>query len=350
MVILNVKLGAKKVKYPKFLNDNSCIGLLATSCGNNVNPYRIRLKKGIEIFLNKGYKIKKGHRLYSNFNAVSAPHILRASDFNKMYKNKNVDFIWSTGGGEIMIGMLEYIDFEKIKSLPPKFFMGFSDNTNLTFTLTTICDVATIYGTNIGAFAYEIISEDTIDNYKLMQKEKLSFNSYDFYLDKDIKNDNLSLKGNIYTKKVIWKSIFNNKENFTGRIIGGCLDVLVNLCGTKYDNVQEFVKKYRNEGLIWYFDVCDLTSTGLFRALFQLKEASWFKYVKGFLIGRIGNNNVILNYSFKQAIIDSLMSFNVPIIYDVDISHINPSIPIINGAIATVSYNDNKGSIKFELK
>ena len=86
------------MKYPQFLKDNATIGLIATSCGSNKNPYRIRTQVGIKKFIEKGYKIKKGHRLFLNKNAVSGPHTLRASDFNKMYKNKNIDFIWSTGG------------------------------------------------------------------------------------------------------------------------------------------------------------------------------------------------------------------------------------------------------------
>ena len=38
------------MRYPKFLNKNDTVGLLATSCGNNVNPYRIRAQEGIKNF------------------------------------------------------------------------------------------------------------------------------------------------------------------------------------------------------------------------------------------------------------------------------------------------------------
>ena len=89
---------------------------------------------------------------------------------------------------------------------------------------------------------------------------------------------------------------------------------------------------------------------GLYRALFQLKEAGWFKYTKGFIIGRNRSNFEPLGYTFKQALIDGLSELNVPVIYDADISHKSPSLPILNGSIATISYKDNKGSIKFELK
>ena len=339
------------MKYPQFLKENATIGLLATSCGSNVNPYRLKTQQGIKYFLSKNYTIKRGRRVFANKDAVSAPHDIRANDFNKMYKNKKIDFLWSTGGGEIMVGMLPYVDFEKIKKLPPKFFMGFSDNTNLTFTLTTICDVATIYGTSIGAFAYNELTCDTIDNYKLMKKEKLSFSSYPFYAGELSYNpDRKILDTPVYNEEVKYESIDNKNHEFNGRIIGGCLDVLVTLCGTKFDNVKNFVEKYKDDGIIWYFDICDLSSVSTYRALFQLHQAGWFKYAKGFIIGRPLCKDTPLGYSFNKAIIDGLSFLNVPIILNVDISHVKPSFPVLNGSIATFMYKDNKATITYELK
>ena len=153
-----------------------------------------------------------------------------------------------------------------------------------------------------------------------------------------------------YDAEVKWHSLDDNNHEFQGRIIGGCLDVLVCLCGTKYDNVTNFIEKYKDDGIIWYFDNCELNSCGLYRALFQLSQANWFKYVKGFIIGRNGSNIEPLGYSFKQALIDGLANYNVPVIYDADISHISPKIPIINGAIAKVTYKENKGNITYILK
>ena len=46
------------------------------------------------------------------------------------------------------------------------------------------------------------------------------------------------------------------------------------------------------------------------------------------------------------AVIDILQDFNVPILMDVDLGHLSPSIPIKNGAKALVSYID--GNIKIE--
>ena len=92
-----------------------------------------------------------------------------------LYLDEEVDLIMSVAGGEIMCEILPFIDFDKIKNSKPKYFMGYSDNTNLTFTLTTICDLVSIYGacvTNYGTYdldkslmAYDLL--DDVEN-KLM--------------------------------------------------------------------------------------------------------------------------------------------------------------------------------------
>ena len=62
------------------------------------------------------------------------------------------DAIISCGGGELMCEILRYVDFERIAQAKPKWFMGYSDNTNLTFLLTTLCDTAAIYGPCAASF------------------------------------------------------------------------------------------------------------------------------------------------------------------------------------------------------
>ena len=184
-----------------------------------------------------------------------------------------------------------------------------------------------------------------------MLGEKLSFDSYPYYYgEKSYIKGLKPLEKPTYQDEVIYKSLDNLNHEFNGRIIGGCLDVLVSLCGTKFDNVTNFIEKYKDDGIIWYFDICDLNSVGTYRALFQLENANWFKYVKGFIIGRTLSKIEPLGYQFIDAYKDVLAKYNVPVIYDFDISHVKPSLPVINGAIANVSFKDSKGNITYILK
>ena len=41
-------------------------------------------------------------------------------------------------------------------------------------------------------------------------------------------------------------------------LLGGCMDCLVNLTGTKYDKVVEFTERYREDGIVWFLEACDI--------------------------------------------------------------------------------------------
>ena len=136
-----------------------------------------------------------------------------------------------------------------------------------------------------------------------------------------------------------------------GRIIGGCLDIITELAGTKYDGVEQFNEKYKEDGILWYFDNCELTMETMLRTLWKLNEMDYFKYTKGIIFGRNGKQESYFYETMEEALKDSILAtLNIPIIYDADISHKGPSMTIINGAIATIHCKEGKGSIRFRLK
>ena len=49
-------------------------------------------------------------------------------------------------------------------------------------------------------------------------------------------------------------------------MIGGCMDCLVNLIGTKFDRVGEFLERYKDDGFIWFLESCDLNVMSIRRA------------------------------------------------------------------------------------
>ena len=61
------------------------------------------------------------------------------------------------------------------------------------------------------------------------------------------------------------------------------MDCLINLLGTSFDHVREFNERYRDDGIIWFLEACDLNVMGMRRAMWQMKNAGWFSNVKAFL-------------------------------------------------------------------
>lgn len=188
------------------------------------------------------------------------------------------------------------------------------------------------------------------DNLEILKGNLIEQDSFDLYEDERAEKIT-GLEGYNLTNKVEWKTINNEEVNVTGRIIAGCLDIIMELSGTKYDGVKEFNEKYKQDGIIWCFDNCELSKEELIRSLWKLNELEYFKYTKAIIFGRNGRDVSELDYDMEHTIKDSVISkLNIPIIYDADISHKGPSMIIINGSIATVQSKEGKGKIKFELK
>ena len=115
--------------------------------------------------------------------------------------------------------------------------------------------------------------------------------------------------------------------------------------------MKEFNEKYKNDGIIWYFDNCELSMEEVIRVLWKMNELDYFKYTKAVIFGRFGVEVSYNDYNVKTCLEDSILSkLNIPVIYDADISHKPPTIPVINGSIATIKLSNNKATIKYELK
>ena len=335
--------------YPKFLQKGDTIGVPAPSDGA-YDELHINKQKNAKLKMEQnGYKVIQSKNIYNSKMARSADAKERAQELNSMFEDDDINFIICAAGGEFLVECLPYVDFNKLVQ-GPKFVQGFSDSTGLLFQITTRYDIATIYSTNFGDFGTEDYSRDITDNLKIISGELIKQESYEMFENERPKKIT-GLEGYSYTDKVEWKTLNNKPAKIHGRIIGGCLDIIAELSGTKYDEVKAFIEKYKSDGIIWYFDNCDLSKEELIRTLWKFNELGYFKYTKGIIFGRCGNDNSLLGYTIEQALQDSVVSnLNIPIIYDADISHKGPSMTIINGAMAIINSKDGKGSIEFELR
>ena len=334
--------------YPKFIKENSKISVPAPSdgsdCPQDVNRYE-NAKKQVE---KMGFNVNLSKNIFNSNRGRSATAIERAEELNNMFTNNETDFIWCAAGGEFLVEMLPYVDFEKLVQ-NPKWIEGFSDPTGLLFPLTTKYDIATIYGNNFKGLGTEKYDRSLIENLEIIKGNLINQKSYEMF-ENERKEKITGLEGYNYTDKVMWKTLDGKQTTMKGRIFAGCIDIISELAGTKYDGTAEFNEKYKNDGIIWGFDNCDLSKEQLIRILWKLNELGYFKYTNGIIFGRSGNDTSYLDYDMESCLKDSILQkLNVPIIYDADISHKGPSMTIINGSIATIKCENGKGEISFEL-
>lgn len=335
--------------YPDFLRNGDCIGVPAPSSGAYDEFHVKRYENSKKKMENMGYRCVLSKNINISDKCRSASAEERAEEINKMFEDENINMIMCAAGGEFLVEMLPYVKFEKILE-HPKFVQGFSDPTGLLFPLTTKYDIATIYGNNFSEYGAEEYDRSVTENLEILQGNLIEQENYEMF-ENERAESVTGLEGYNFTDKVEWKVLNETSATMNGRIIGGCLDLITELAGTKYDGTSQFIEKYKEDGIIWYFDNCELSMEELIRTFWKLNELGYFKYTKGILFGRSGNNNSYLGYTVEEALKDSVISkLGFPIVYDADVSHKGPCLTIINGAIATIECKDGKGKISFELE
>jgi muramoyltetrapeptide carboxypeptidase LdcA involved in peptidoglycan recycling len=333
--------------YPEFIKKGFTIGITAPSDGNKKETDFVRLDSAKKQLSAKGYELLETSHVRSSYKGRSTDGKTRAEEFMELITNDKVMWIISAKGGDYLMEMLPYLDFNVIRS-NPSWIQGFSDNTGLTFTVTTNCDMATVYGCNFNDFGMESWHKAIEDNLALIEGRSIiqtSFGQYeDGYYDRIT-----GLEGYVLGMDVNWRNITGEPEiHMSGRLLGGCLDVLLNLAGTKYDKTVDFTNKYKNDGIIWYLESYALNAEALTRGLWQLLEAGWFDTARGFVFGRPAFFSEESEISYEEAVLSILDKLKVPIILDADIGHKAPQMTLINGALAEITSSDGKGVLKYK--
>ena len=256
------------MRYPDFLKDNGNIGFVAPAFGCASEPYKSAFDNALKKLHAMGFGTHEGSncRMEKGIGISNTPQKC-ANELMYEYTNPQNDILMSCGGGELMCEVVPYIDFEKIKAARPRWFMGYSDNTNFTYLSAVLSDTAAVYGPCAPAFGMEEWHPSLYDAMDFLGGRKLKFSNYDSWEIESLKNDKNPLAAYNTTEMSCIKASVDGKIKISGRVIGGCLDCLSNLVGTKFDKTKEFCEKYKEDGQIWFLEACDLNPVSVRRAL-----------------------------------------------------------------------------------
>ena len=227
---------------PDFIKKGDIIGVTAPSAGFTEQVDLTKLESAKFNLSEKGYEVIETENVRKCEKGRSSTGKKRAEEFLSLIRNEEVKYILSVSGGDFLMEMLEYQDYELIKA-NPKWIQGYSDNTGLIYPITTICDMATVYSGNVGDYGMSLWHDGVKNNLKLLEGKNIEQKEFDLFENEYVKKVT-GYEGYNLTDKVKYEFVSENKsESFTGRLLGGCLDVLIMLCGTKYDKTEEFVRK-----------------------------------------------------------------------------------------------------------
>lgn len=332
--------------------EGGTIGFLAPSFGCAMEPYKTAFQRALGRWREKGYQLLLGPNCYCDKGVgISNTPEKCGAEVMELFSSQ-ADCLISCGGGEMMCEILPYVDFDELARLEPKWFMGYSDNTNLTFTLATLADTASVYGPCASTFGMEPLHKSVSDAFGVLTGAVRTVSSYGFWEKESLKDEENPCAPYNLTEQLKIRSFLGRAETdgaeelrFSGRLLGGCTDCLVNLLGTRFDRTREFAEKYREDGIIWFLESCDLNVFAIRRAMWQMEEAGWFQYVKGFLVGRPANGEPIINLDEYNAVLEVAGRKNVPVIMDVDLGHRPPMMPLVVGSLAEVTVMGNSVTV-----
>lgn len=329
------------MRFPNGLKKGDKVGIIAPSGAANVEYIDLAIKN----LRKEGFEVIEAPNIRNMEYLVSKSAKERAEDFLNFFFDAEIKYIFSARGGEFLVDIIPFIHEKKdmLKSIQNiKYFQGYSDNSLLNIYLTTCYDIPTVNSSVVTDFCmdkYHESIQNILDFMFLNKNDKFIQNNFNMYQIEEFED---RTKGYNLTEKVEYKLLNKNvKDVFVkGRILGGCLETIVQLIGTNFDNVANFCNECK-EGIIWYIDIYEDNAPEIYRKLNHMKNASWFNNVKAILIGRTYGGASLDKFDFKYALNKALKDLNIPVIYDVDIGHVAPQLTLVNGSLATIAYKNN---------
>ncbi|WP_379151215.1 S66 peptidase family protein [Paenibacillus sp. sgz5001063] len=331
------------ITYP-VLEKGATIGVTAASSG--VGPQTAELfGKAVTRMEERGYQVICGDTVFKHDKAKSASGAERGKEFNQMMSDDRIGLIIPPWGGELLIEMLEHIDYGQVKA---KWVMGFSDISLLLLVLTLRTGIATAHGPSFWDLRAEVSDKTTA-----MWQTVLSTNSREPVVQHSSVNYHQELEQAVPSPSLfhlhiptVWKLVSGDTVTLKGRLLGGCVDIIRHIIGTPYGDVRHFQEHFlQQEPILWYLENCELNAADLRRSLVQMKLAGWFDHCSGVMFGRSGTNTPMENYTAEDVYRELFEELQIPVIYDLDFGHVPPQMTLINGAYAEVVVAGGAGTI-----
>lgn len=326
------------IRYPQPLRPGDVVGVTSPSSGV-ARELHGRLEVALRAIESRGYRVQLGECMAGE-GIVSAPAEQRAAELTGMLRDPAVRAIVPPWGGELAIDLLPHLDFAAIAAAEPTWFVGYSDTATLITPLTVLTGIATVHGNNLMDTPYrpaagtvswlDLVTLDAGASVSQISPGRFRSSGWDDYA-RDPGVDRMSLDAT-----GTWERLdAEGDATFAGRLIGGCIETLCNLAGTSYGDTTAFADRHAPEGLVVYVEAAEDGAATICRNLHGMRLAGFFKRANGILVGRThapGSSGL----SQREAVLDALGTLGVPIIADVECGHVQPFLPLVNGALASV--------------
>ena len=278
---------------PPFLKKNDTVAIVSTARKVSFKE----IQPAINLLNSWGLQVVLGKTIGLKYNQFAGTDAQRAEDFQEMLDNSNIKAIWCARGGYGTVRIIDLLDFSNFKN-NPKWIIGFSD--------------ITVLHSHIYNLGYQTIHATM----PLLVKENTK---------KALQTLKLCLFGALpsYTIK---SSRFNKLGLATGELIGGNLSVIYSLLGSP-TNIN-------TNGKILFLEDLDEYLYHIDRMLQNLKRNGVFKDLNGLIIGgmsQMHDNKVPFGKNAAQIILDSVSTYNFPVVFNFPAGHIKNNNALVFG-------------------
>lgn len=333
--------------FPASLTLGDRIGVTAPSAGVEGAGAR-RIEFCVDWLRDAGYDVVVGDCMDGS-GITSAPARARAAELTQMLCDPAIRCVIPPWGGETAIDLLDLLDWDALAAADPTWLVGFSDLSTILLPLTTRLGWATLHGDNLADTPYAppagLLPWLEIASGTGPHRQRDSGLVAGFWrFEEDSQATAWKRAGS-----GAWTLHGAESLNVTGRLIGGCIETLCNLAGTPYCDVAAFGQQYSEDGLIVYLEAAGDEAATICRNLHGLRLAGWFEHARAVLIGRTdAPDNPKMTQ--REAVLDALAPLSLPIVFDVEIGHVPPHLPLVNGALATVTVDGDRREIVQHLR
>lgn len=239
----------KEVMVMPILNKHDQVALVGCSNPQALTNqgYIEQLKQALETL---GLKVIMSPCLYEREDGFNGTAKEKAQAFMQFYKDPDIQALFDLSGGDLANEVLEYLDYEAIRNLPPKPVFGYSD-------VTTVLN-ALYAKANLPTTLYQI--RFLVGGEGALQKERFR---------KSLFEDQEDLF------KLDYK--FIQGERLEGVVVGGNIRCLLKLAGTPY--MPDFKDK------ILLLESYSGGPMQMSTYLNQYKQLGIFKQIKGIVLG-----------------------------------------------------------------
>lgn len=322
------------IHYPAWLRPGDTIAVTSPSSGVEGFGAK-RVEFCVAWLRDRGYRVVIGDCMDGS-GLTSAPAKRRAAELTAMLCDPDVRCVLPPWGGETAIDLVDLLDWSALAEAEPTWLVGWSDISTLLVPITTRLGWATLHGDNL-------VDTPLQEPPGLLKwTELVGGPGPHVQRDSGIVGDWIRFEDDHQATR--WREVGRGSWRLhgartliaQGRLIGGCIETVANLAGTPYGDVASFAQRHAGEGTIVYLEACEDDAPTICRNLHGLRLAGWFDHAQAIMIGRT-NAKDDPDLTQEEAVLDALGRLDIPIVFDVEIGHVPPHLPLINGALATVT-------------